>query len=141
MVVLAFVGCIFKVFIEGVVMFIGGALIFIGGALIFISKESSCIGGRLFKVAKAKVNRYNLRQRLIIYKLKGPLLLINSLISIFNYSVGLSSWAILYSAYSTNLLFLLKTHTLLYWSIYLSSLIVDLSVSLNIYILKLLKSS
>ena len=53
---------------------------------------------RLFKAAKAKtadnikrINRYNLRRQLIIYKLKGPLLLIYSLISISNYSVGLSS--------------------------------------------------
>jgi hypothetical protein len=36
-----------------------------------------------------KVNKYNLRRQLMIYKLKGPLLLINSLISASNYSVGL----------------------------------------------------
>ena len=52
---------------------------------------------KLFKVAKVgvvdnikKVNRRDLKQWLIIYKLKGPLLLINSLISIFNYFIGLS---------------------------------------------------
>ena len=52
---------------------------------------------KLFKVAKAKVadnikgvDGRDLKQQLIIYKLKGPSVLINSLISIFNYSVGLS---------------------------------------------------
>ena len=53
----------------------------------------SCI----FKAAEAGViddikgvNKHDLRQWLIIYKLKGPLLLINSLISLSNYSIGLS---------------------------------------------------
>ena len=46
----------------------------------------------------------------------------------------------LYSTYSTDLLFLLKTYTLLYWSSYLSPLSISLLASLNIYILKLLKS-
>ena len=61
----------------------------------FIRKGGSAIV-RLFKAAKAGiadnikgVNRYNLRQQLIIYKLKCPLLLINSLISLSNYSVEL----------------------------------------------------
>jgi hypothetical protein len=84
-----------------------------GGAVIFIDKGSLAIEGRSFKTAKAGVNGHNLRRRLMTYKLKGPSVLINSLISASDYSVGLSSWAILYSAYSTDLLFLLKTHTLL----------------------------
>jgi hypothetical protein len=109
-VTLASISYIFKVFIKravtfikGVVTFIGGAIIFIeeamtftegaitfiSGAVIFIGKGSSATGGRLFKIAKARVNRHNLRQRLIIYKLKDPLLLINSLISTSNYSVRL----------------------------------------------------
>ena len=75
------------------------------------------------------------------YKLKGPLLLINSLISSSKHSVRSSSWATSYSAYGTNLLFLLKTHTPLRRSSYLSLLIADLLVSLNICTLKLLKSS
>ena len=69
---------------------------FIGGSIIFINKKGSVIGGS-FKAAKAKVadnikriNRYDLKQRLIIYKLKSPLLLINSLISAFHYSIELS---------------------------------------------------
>ena len=103
--------------------------------------------GKSFKTAKVGVgdikgvNKHDLKQRLIIYKLKGPLLLIYSLISLSNYSVGLSLWVILYCTYSTNLLFLLKTHTLLYWSSCLSPLSIGLLASLNIYILKLLKSS
>jgi len=47
----------------------------------------------------------------------------------------------LYSACGTNLLFLLKTYTPLRWSSCLSLLIADLLVSLNVYTLKLLKSS
>ena len=84
-------------FIGRAVIFIGGAVTFISKTVIFIGKGGSAIGGRLFKTAEAKVvnnikgvNRYNLRQRLIIYKLKGPLLLINSLISASDYSIGLS---------------------------------------------------
>jgi hypothetical protein len=93
---------------------------FIKRAIVFINKRSLFIKG-LSKVTKAGVaddikgvNRCNLRQRSIIYKLKGLLLLINSLISVSDYFVQLFSWVILYSIYSTNLLFLLKTHTLLY---------------------------
>ena len=63
---------------------------------IFISEEGLAIV-KLFKAAEAgvvdnikRVNRRDLKQWLIIYKLKGPLLLINSLISIFNYFIGLS---------------------------------------------------
>ena len=86
---LASISYIFKVFIKR-------AITFIKGAVIFISKGGLAIG-RLFKATKARVidnikgvNGYNLKQRLIIYKLKGLLLLIYSLIFLFNYSVGLS---------------------------------------------------
>ena len=85
MVTLVSVSYIFKVFIGGAIAFINK-----GGAVTFINKGSLAVRGGLFKIAKAKVNRRNLRQRLIIYKLKGPLVLINSLISIFNYFMGLS---------------------------------------------------
>jgi len=104
---------------------------FVKGAVTFIGKGGSAIG-RSFKTARVRVgdvkgvNERNLRRRLITYKLKGPLLLIYSLISSSNHSIGSSSWAILYSACGTNLLFLLKTHTLLRRSSYLSSLIADL---------------
>ena len=125
--------------------FIGGAVTFIEGAVTFIGKGGSAIGGS-FKTARVRVdnvrvNKRDLRRRLIIYKLKGPLLLINSLISTSNHSVGSSLWATSYSAYGTNLLFLLKTHTLLHWSSCLSLLITDLLVSLNVCTSKLLKSS
>jgi len=72
-----------------------GAITFIGGAVIFIGEGGSAIG-RLFKTAGVGVgavkgvNKRDLRRRLIIYELKGPLLLINSLISLSNHSVGLS---------------------------------------------------
>ena len=110
-------------FIKGAITFIKGAVTFIKGAITFIGEESLAIGGGLFKTARIStgvvdavkgVNKRNLRQWLIIYKLKGPSLLINSLISASNHSIGLSSWATLYSACGTNLLFLLKTHTPLY---------------------------
>jgi hypothetical protein len=77
------------------VTFVGGAITFIDGAVTFIGKGSSAVG-KLFKTAKARVvddtrvNRCNLRRWLITYKLKGPLLLIYSLISISNYSIGSS---------------------------------------------------
>jgi len=76
-------------------MFAEGAVTFAGGAVTFIGKGSLAVG-RLFKIAKARVvddtrvNGRNLRRRLITYKLKGPLLLIYSLISISNYFIGLS---------------------------------------------------
>ena len=61
MVTLAFVSCIFRAFIGGIIIFIKGtiifikeAVIFIGGAVIFIGKGSLAIGG-LFKTAKAGV--------------------------------------------------------------------------------------
>ena len=97
-------------FVEGAVIFIGGAVIFIDkeavmsikGAVTSIGEAVMSIGKRslavekLFKIAGVKVgdikgvNKHDLRWRLIIYKLKGPFLLKYSLISVFNYSVGLS---------------------------------------------------
>jgi len=71
---------------------------FIGGAVTFIGEGGLAVG-RLFKVAGIGtrvvdnikgVNKRNLRRRLITYKLKGPSLLIYSLISLSNYSVGSS---------------------------------------------------
>ena len=50
------VSYIFKVFIGGAVAFIGK-----GGAITFIDKGSLGVKKRLFKTAKAKVNRRNLR--------------------------------------------------------------------------------
>jgi len=132
--------------IEGAIIFIEGAVTSVGGAVTFIGKGGSAVG-RSFKTARVRVgavkgvNKRDLRWRLIIYKLKRPLLLIYSLISASDYSIGLSSWATLYSTYSTNLLFLLKTHTLLRWSSYLSPISAGLLASLNVYTLKLLKSS
>jgi len=113
------------------VAFVGGAVTFVEGAVTFVGKGGSAVG-RSFKTARVKVgnvkgvNKRDLKQRLITYKLKGPSLLMYSLISSSNHSVGSSSWATLYSAYSTNLLFLLKTHTPLRRSSCLSSLITDL---------------
>ena len=91
-VALASVGYVFKIFIEGAVAFIGKgeAVTFIGGAITSIKEAVAFVGkggsavGRLFKTARVgvdnvkRVNKCNLRQRLIIYKLKGPLLLIYS---------------------------------------------------------------
>jgi len=102
-------------FIEGAIAFIGGAVTFIEGAVTFVGEGGSAIGGS-FKTAgvgvdNVGVNKRDLRQRLITYELKGPSLLINSLISASNHSVGSSSWATSYSTYGTDLLFLSKTHT------------------------------
>jgi uncharacterized membrane protein len=86
-------------FISGAVTFIGEAVTLVGRAVMLVDRAVMFIGKgslaieRLFKTAKARVvdntrvNRHNLRRRLITYKLKGPLLLIYSLISISNYSV------------------------------------------------------
>ena len=57
MVTLASVSYIFKAFIKKTIAFIGK-----GGAVIFIDKRSLAVEKKLFKIAKAKVNRYNLRQ-------------------------------------------------------------------------------
>jgi len=85
-------------FIEGAVTFVEGAIMFVEGAITFIGEGGSAVGGGSFKTAGVRVvdnvkgvNKRDLRRRLITYKLKGPLLLINSLISISNHSVGSSS--------------------------------------------------
>ena len=72
--------------------------VFIKGAVAFVGEGGLAVGERLFKTARAGVindikgvNGYNSRQQLIIYKLKSPSVLMNSLISIFNYSIELSS--------------------------------------------------
>jgi hypothetical protein len=85
-------------FIGGAVTFIGRAVMFVEGAIIFIGEGSSAVGGGLFKAARVRVvdnikgvNKRNLRRRLIMYKLKGPSLLMYSLISLSNHSIGLSS--------------------------------------------------
>jgi len=103
-------------FVERAVAFIGGAVTFVRGAVTFVGKGGSAVG-RSFKTAGVGVgdvkgvNKRDLRRQLITYELKGSLLLMYSLISLSNYSIRLSLWATSYSAYSTNLLFLLKTHT------------------------------
>ena len=108
MVALASIGCVFKVFVEGAVTFIEGAVTFIG-------EGGSAIGGSFktagVRVDNVRVNKRDLRRRLITYELKGPSLSMNSLISASNHSIGSSSWATSYSACGTNLLFLLKTYT------------------------------
>ena len=102
---LAFISYIYKVFIEGTMTFIKGAVIFIkgavtfiGGVIIFIGKGSLAVE-RSFKTAGVGtkvvddiegVDERDSRWWLIIYKLKGPLLLMNNLISISNHSVKLS---------------------------------------------------
>jgi hypothetical protein len=91
-------------FVEGAVTFVGGAatfvdgaVTFVGGAVTFVDKESSAVGGS-FKAVEARVaddikgvNGRDLRRRLMTYKLKGPSVLINSLISTSNHSIGSSS--------------------------------------------------
>ena len=88
-------------FIKGAVTFIGGAITFVEGAITFIegavtSVEEGSAVGRLFKTARVGVgdvkgvNKRNLRRRLITYELKGPSLLMYSLISLSNYSIGSS---------------------------------------------------
>jgi hypothetical protein len=83
-------------FMGGAVTFMGGAVTFVGRAMTFIGKESLAVGERLFKTARAGagvagdikgVNGCNLRRRLIIYELKSPSFLINSLIFASNYSI------------------------------------------------------
>jgi len=133
-------------FMGGAVTFIGGAVTFVGRAVTFVGKGSLAVG-RSFETAEAgvaddiRINKRNLRRRLMTYKLKGPSVSINSLISASNHSVRSSSWATSYSACGINLLLLLKTHTPLRWSSCLSPLVLDLSASLNVCTVKLLKSS
>ena len=77
-------------FIEGAIAFIGGAVTFIEGAVTSIGEGSLAVG-RLFKTAGVRVgDKRNLRQWVIMYELKGPSLLIYSLISSSNHSVGSS---------------------------------------------------
>ena len=82
-------------FIGGAITSIKGAVTFIGGAVTSVGEESSAVG-KLFKIARVRVgdvkgvNKRDLRRWLIMYELKGPLLLIYSLISLSNYSVGSS---------------------------------------------------
>jgi len=85
-------------FVEGAVTFVGGAVMFVEGAVTFIGEGSSAVGGGSFETAGVGVvddvkgvNERDLRRRLITYKLKGPLLLIYSLISASDHSVGSSS--------------------------------------------------
>ena len=116
---MAFIGGAVTFIGEGAVTSVEGAVTSIGGAVTFVDKGGSAVG-RSFKAAGIRVgdvkgvNKRNLRQWLITYELKGPSLLIYSLISLSNHSIGSSSWAISYSACGTNLLFLLKTYTPLY---------------------------
>ena len=84
-------------FVGGAVTFVRGAVTFVGGAVTFVGKGSSAVGGA-FETAEAGVaNDINgvdgrdSRRRLMRYELKGPSLLMNSLISASDYSVGLSS--------------------------------------------------
>ena len=57
MVTLVSVGYIFKVFIGGAVAFINK-----GGAVTFINKGSLAVKKKLFKTAKTRVNKRNLKQ-------------------------------------------------------------------------------
>ena len=56
MVALASISCVFRVFIEGAMAFVGK-----GGAVTFINKGSLAVEKKSFKIAKAKVNKYNLK--------------------------------------------------------------------------------
>jgi hypothetical protein len=89
-------------FVEGAATFIGeavtfieGAVTFVGGAVVFVGEGGLAVG-RLFEIAGVRVGNVkgvserNLRWWLMAYKLKGPLVLMNSLISTSNHSVGLS---------------------------------------------------
>ena len=78
-------------FVEGTVTFVGeGAVTSVGGAVTSVGEGSSAVG-RSFKTAGVRVgDKPNLRRRLITYELKGPLMLIYSLISLSNYSIRLS---------------------------------------------------
>jgi len=132
--------------VKGAVTFIEGAVTSVGGAVTFVGKGGSAVG-RSFETAGVGVgavkgvNKRDLRRRLITYELKRPSLSIYSLISASDHSVGLSLWATSYSACSTDLLFLLKTHTPLRQSSCLSPVSAGLLASLNVYTSKLSKSS
>ena len=94
------------------VAFVGGAVVFVGdgGSAVGRSFETAGIGTGVVDAVEG-VDERDSRRRLITYELKGPSLLMNSLISASDHSVGSSSWATLYSACGTDLLFLSKTHT------------------------------
>jgi len=71
---------------------------FVEGAVTFVGEGSSAVGGGSFKTARVGVvddvkgvDERDLRRRLITYELKGPSLLIYSLISTSNYFIGPSS--------------------------------------------------
>ena len=78
----------------------------------FIGEGGLVVGG-LFKAAGVGVDdvkgvdERDLRWWLMAYELKGPLVSMNSLISASDYSIRSSLWATSYSAYDTDLLFLL----------------------------------
>jgi len=79
-------------------IFIGGAVMFVEGAVMFVGEGGSAVGGGSFETAGVRVvddvkgvNKRDLRRRLITYELKGPSLLMYSLISLSNHSVGSSS--------------------------------------------------
>ena len=82
--------------VKGAVTSVEGAMTFIGGAVTSVGEGSSAVR-RSFKTAGVRVgnvkgvNKRDSRQQLITYKLKGPSLLIYSLISASNYSIGSSS--------------------------------------------------
>ena len=99
-------------FVEGAVTFVGGAVTFVEGAVTFVEEAvtfveeavtfvgegSSAVGGGSFKTAGIGVvddvkgvDERNSRRWLITYKLKGPLLLMYSLISVSDHSIGSSS--------------------------------------------------
>ena len=79
-------------FVEGAVTFVGeGAVTSLGGAVTSVGEGSSAVG-RSFETARVGVgDERDLRRRLITYELKGPLMLMYSLISSSNHSIGLSS--------------------------------------------------
>ena len=84
-------------FIGGAVTSVWGAVTSVGGAVTSVGKGSSAVGGGLFEIAGVGVvddikgvDERDLRQQLIIYELKRPSLLMYSLISVSDYSIGLS---------------------------------------------------
>ena len=69
--------------VEGAVSFVGGAVTSVEKAVTFVGEGGSAVG-RSFETAGVGVddvrgvNKCNLKRRLIIYELKGPLLLMYS---------------------------------------------------------------
>jgi len=89
-------------FVEGAATFIGeavtfveGAVTFVGGAVVFVGEGGLAVG-RSFEIAGVGVgdvegvDERDLRRWLMVYELKGPSVLMNSLISISDHSIGLS---------------------------------------------------